>query len=121
MDKTEKSVTETTKRNWHSIVGPNGMCECGVKADGTVVNCSDLMASDVVAKLAAIVGWVEEIGSVMAEWKSGTVTPWSSLEKIEELCEDPTYLAVMDEASIADLLARLPSIPNPVALGGSDQ
>ncbi len=32
-----------THRNWHSIVGPNGMCECGVKADGTVINCADLL------------------------------------------------------------------------------
>ncbi len=30
-------------KNWHSIVGPNGMCECGVKADGTVVTCGKLL------------------------------------------------------------------------------
>ena len=31
-------------RNWHSIVGPNGMCECDVNADGMVVTCGALLA-----------------------------------------------------------------------------
>ena len=35
-----------TQRNWHSIVGPNGMCECGVKADGTVVHCGELLKAE---------------------------------------------------------------------------
>lgn len=30
-------------RNWHSIIGPNGMCECGVRDSGEIVYCSSLL------------------------------------------------------------------------------
>lgn len=29
-------------RNWHSIIGPNGQCECGVDAEGNVVTCGTI-------------------------------------------------------------------------------
>lgn len=30
-------------RNWHSIIGPNGMCECGLQPDGTYKKCGELL------------------------------------------------------------------------------
>jgi hypothetical protein len=32
--------------NWHVIIGPNGMCRCGVKADGTVETCAQLFRAE---------------------------------------------------------------------------
>lgn len=40
--------------NFHAIAGPNGMCECGVRADGTVVHCSDLLEAYVQERLSAL-------------------------------------------------------------------
>jgi hypothetical protein len=39
----EKSMAH----NWHAIIGPNGMCECGVTADGTVVTCRGLLDQEI--------------------------------------------------------------------------
>ncbi len=33
--------------NFHAIVGPNGMCMCGVEADGTVVTCGALLKAEI--------------------------------------------------------------------------
>lgn len=35
------------KHNFHAIVGPNGMCECGVRADGSVVTCQGLLEAEI--------------------------------------------------------------------------
>jgi hypothetical protein len=43
------SEQKTAKRNWHSIVGPNGMCECGVDAAGVVTTCGQLHQAEVLA------------------------------------------------------------------------
>lgn len=61
-------ATATNARNWHSIVGPNGMCECGVRADGAVVNCADLLArrysvediDEIVSGITAVVREADE-------------------------------------------------------------
>lgn len=42
------------KRNWHAIEGPNGLCACGVKADRTVVNCSDLLEAEIQERLRVV-------------------------------------------------------------------
>lgn len=46
--KTEQEKQQMNEpRNFHSIIGPNGMCECGVLADGTVVRCGELLESQI--------------------------------------------------------------------------
>lgn len=51
--------------NFHAIVGPNGMCSCGVEADGTVVTCGGLLEELIQERLAALsappVGDVERL------------------------------------------------------------
>lgn len=42
------------KRNWHAIEGPNGMCACGVTADGTVVTCGRLLEDEIADRLAVL-------------------------------------------------------------------
>ena len=37
------------KHNFHAIIGPNGMCECGVRDDGTVVTCGGLLEQEIAA------------------------------------------------------------------------
>lgn len=47
-------MADSVKRlNFHVITGPNGMCMCGVKADGTVVTCSGLLDEHIAAILAS--------------------------------------------------------------------
>ncbi len=41
------------KHNFHAIEGPNGMCACGVKADGTVVTCGALLEEYVQERIVA--------------------------------------------------------------------
>lgn len=43
-----------TSPNFHAIEGPNGMCRCGVLADGTVETCGDLLRQYVQAQVRAI-------------------------------------------------------------------
>lgn len=43
------------KHNWHAIVGPSGMCECGVRDDGSVVTCGDLLQQEKQSERDAIV------------------------------------------------------------------
>jgi hypothetical protein len=38
-----KVWVKTERPNFHAIIGPNGMCMCGVEADGTVVTCGGLL------------------------------------------------------------------------------
>lgn len=42
-DRNAAPETSSESLNWHAIIGPNGMCLCGVQADGTVVRCGDLL------------------------------------------------------------------------------
>lgn len=37
------AITDNAELNFHAIVGPNGMCMCGVRDDGTVVTCGELL------------------------------------------------------------------------------
>lgn len=39
--------------NFHAIIGPNGMCACGVRGDGTVVTCGQLLDELVERRAAA--------------------------------------------------------------------
>lgn len=49
------------EHNWHAIIGPNGMCECGVRADGTVVTCGALLREHVEASLASAALEIEQL------------------------------------------------------------
>lgn len=49
-------MTEKTDRNFHAIEGPNGMCACGVKADGTMVTCAALLEAYVQERILALAG-----------------------------------------------------------------
>lgn len=42
------------KHNFHAIEGPNGMCACGVRADGTVVTCGALLEQEISERTAAL-------------------------------------------------------------------
>lgn len=41
-------------KNWHSIIGPGGLCECGVRANGRVVRCADLLAGDLAGAVTVL-------------------------------------------------------------------
>jgi hypothetical protein len=43
-----------TEHNFHAIEGPNGMCACGVRADGTVISCGLLLEEYVQRRIGAL-------------------------------------------------------------------
>ena len=61
-------TTGEIRRNWHSIIGPNGMCECGVDEAGLVTHCADLLAKrysvedidEIVGAITAVVREADE-------------------------------------------------------------
>lgn len=56
-----------TEHNFHAIEGPNGMCACGVRADGAVVHCNLLLEEYVMRRIAALelTALVKEASEIM--------------------------------------------------------
>jgi hypothetical protein len=52
--------------NFHAIIGPNGMCMCGVKEDGTVVTCGGLLKAQQQQQLEATTARVQ---ALLQEWR----------------------------------------------------
>jgi hypothetical protein len=96
--------------NFHAIIGPNGMCMCGVEADGTVVTCGALLraqqASEVEALRAALADIMEKAGSHTVEMRR------------EPIVNDPTYAGIYNIAAAA--LARTDGLNGTVSRWFSD-
>ncbi len=56
-----------SEHNFHAIEGPNGMCACGVRANGAVVHCELLLEEYVQRRIAALelTGLVKEASEIM--------------------------------------------------------
>lgn len=126
-------MAENINRNFHNIIGPNGMCSCGVEADGTVVTCAGLLRqetafscrdlfgdqSDDAEIVAAIAGIVREADEAFTA-SGGTSRHWVR-EQFLPILNKHGYRILSPLESATPVPARVQSEDVSPAIGSADQ
>ena len=94
------------RRNWHSIIGPNGMCECGVDADGKVTWCGDLLIQERAAAKPTEQARQDEIGWLVEQYEGGPTLYWG-FDGFNVWTKDPNQAVRFARKQDAEMAARL--------------